>query len=159
MRLSATLASRFREVIFDGTWVAFTNYKDRLQDLTWQQATAKVNYSNNTIAMLTFHINYYVEGVLHFFQKGELTISDKFSFQAPEIRSQEEWDDLRNAFFENSEALVKEFEKLSDEDLFQPFVKEAYGTYLRNIQGMIEHCYYHLGQVSLIKQTILESSS
>jgi hypothetical protein len=156
MSLSATLANRFREVIFNGTWVANTNYQDRLQDLTWQQATTQIN-SYNTIALLTFHINYYVEGVLCVFQGGELSIRDKFSFDAPEITSQEDWNTLKNNLFTNSEALAKEFEKLSDEELHQPFVKEAYGTYLRNIEGMIEHCYYHLGQISLIKKTVLEA--
>ena len=34
------------------------------------------------------------------------------------------------------------------------FVDEKYGTYLRNIDGMIEHAYYHLGQVVLIKKLL-----
>ena len=156
MNLSKELANRFREVIFDGTWVANTNYQDQLKDLTWQQATTQVN-SYNTIALLTFHINYYIEGVLRFFESGELTIHDKYSFDAPPITSREEWENLKSSLFTNSEALVKEFEQLSDEQIAQPFVKEAYGNYFRNIQGMIEHCYYHLGQISLIRKTVLES--
>jgi hypothetical protein len=155
MSIATTLANRFREVIFDGTWVAVTNYKDELQELTWQQATTQIN-SYNTIALITFHINYYVEGVLHFFHTGELTIRDKFSFNAPEITSEEDWQNLKNALFSNSEALAKEFEQLTDAQLAQPFIKEAYGTYLRNIEGMIEHCYYHLGQISLIRKAVLK---
>lgn len=37
----------------------------------------------------------------------------------------------------------------------QPFVKQEYGTYLRNIEAQIEHSYYHLGQISLIKKMIM----
>jgi hypothetical protein len=154
MSLAKQLSDRFREVIFDGTWVAFTNYKDQLNKVSWEQATTQVN-SYNTIALLTFHINYYVEGVLQFFQGGELTIKDQFSFDAPELTSEKEWEDLKNALFTNSEALAKEFEQLDDEQLSKPFIKEAYGNYLRNIEGMIEHCYYHLGQISLIRKTVL----
>lgn len=157
MSLSKQLASRFREVIFDGTWVANTNFQDQLSELTWQQATTKVN-SYNTIALLTFHINYYVEGILPVFHGGDLTIRDKFSFDAPEITSEEDWQNLKNSLFTNSESLAKEFEKLSDKQLDEYFVKEAYGTYLRSLEGMIEHCYYHLGQISLIRKTVLKNS-
>ncbi|NQY01468.1 MAG: DUF1572 domain-containing protein, partial [Flavobacteriaceae bacterium] len=59
MKLSQQLAHRFREVIFDGTWIAGTNYLDQLQNLTWHQATTKVE-DYNTIALLTFHIDYYI---------------------------------------------------------------------------------------------------
>ncbi|HBC04915.1 MAG TPA: DUF1572 domain-containing protein, partial [Aequorivita sp.] len=39
-----------------------------------------------------------------------------------------------------------------DEKLNEIFADEKYGTYQRNIEGMIEHCYYHLGQISLLKK-------
>ena len=45
---------------------------------------------------------------------------------------------------------------ITDEKLEEIFVNEKYGTYKRNIEGMIEHCYYHLGQISLIKKMIIE---
>jgi len=155
MNLSKQLADRFREVMLNGTWIANTNYQDQLTNLTWQQAIAKV-HSYNTIALLTFHVNYYVEGVLRVLQGGELTIRDKFSFDAPELTSEEDWQNLRRLLLSNSEAFAKEVEQLTDEQLQHPFVKEAYGSYQRNIEGMIEHCYYHLGQVSLVRKTVLE---
>ena len=48
---------------------------------------------------------------------------------------------------------------MSAEKLEDVFFDEKYGTYLRNIEGMIEHCYYHLGQVSLIRKMILEQEA
>jgi hypothetical protein len=157
MKFSQQLANRFREVIFDGTWVANTNYKSQLEGLTWQQATTKVN-SYNTIAALTFHINYYVAGVLQVFQGGTLDIRDKFSFDTPEITSDEDWNTLKNSLFTNAESFAKHVAQFSEEQLTSDFVKPAYGTYLRNIEGMIEHCYYHLGQVSLIRKSILSNT-
>lgn len=41
--------------------------------------------------------------------------------------------------------------------LDEPFVDEKYGSYLRNIEGVIEHSYYHLGQVVLVKKMVLEA--
>ena len=43
---------------------------------------------------------------------------------------------------------------MPEEELSQGFVDEKYGTYSRNIDGMIEHSYYHLGQIVLIKKLI-----
>ena len=157
MKLSQQLAHRFREVIFDGTWIAGTNYLDQLQNLTWHQATTKVE-DYNTIALLTFHIDYYIEGVLQVFLGGTLTIRDRYSFDAPQLTSGQDWQDLKKRFFLNAKALAEEFRKLPDEQLSEPFVKEGYGTYLRNIEGMIEHCYYHLGQITLLRKTILKTA-
>ena len=58
MSNATQLASRFREVILNGTWVAYTNFKDQLDDVTWQEANTKIG-SLNTIALLTFHIHYF----------------------------------------------------------------------------------------------------
>jgi len=47
---------------------------------------------------------------------------------------------------------------MEDATLDSVFVDEKYGTYLRNIEGVIEHCYYHLGQISLIKKLVSENA-
>ncbi|MGE0931575.1 DUF1572 family protein [Peijinzhouia sedimentorum] len=47
---------------------------------------------------------------------------------------------------------MDQVEKMDDDLLRQTFVKEEYGSYLRNIEAQIEHSYYHLGQISLIKK-------
>lgn len=52
---STQIASRFREVILDGHWIANTNFKDQISALDWQQANTKIG-DLNTIALLTFHI-------------------------------------------------------------------------------------------------------
>ncbi|MDR6516096.1 hypothetical protein [Chryseobacterium camelliae] len=84
MSLTVQLAKRFREVLLDGVWIANTNFKDQLSGVTWQQATAKIG-SLNTIAMLTFHIDYYIAGLVHVFEGGNLEISDQYNFDLPPI--------------------------------------------------------------------------
>ena len=44
---------------------------------------------------------------------------------------------------------------MTEEDLNIDFVDEKYGTYSRNINGILEHSYYHLGQIVLIKKLVL----
>lgn len=153
MKKNKELAGRFREVFLDGTWVANTNYKKVLEAISYKKATTKVN-SLNTIAVLTFHINYYVAGVLNVFEGGKLEIRDKYSFDAPKITSESEWISLKNTLFTNAEKFANYIESLSETELENVFVDEKYGTYYRNIEGMIEHSYYHLGQISLINKLI-----
>ena len=155
---SKQLANRFREVLLNGTWIANTNYNKALSGTTLKQATTKVG-SLNTLLALSYHINYYIEGILPVFIGGSLTIKDKYSFDHPQIYSQAEWDDLLSNMWKNAERFANHVEQLSDSDLESPFVDEKYGSYRRNIEGVIEHSYYHLGQVSIIKKMILELES
>ncbi len=154
MENSSQLAKRFREVILEGTWIANTNYKSQLSNLTWKQATKKIG-SLNTIAALTYHINYYIGGVLNVLEGGFLDIRDKYSFDSPPVQSKEDWDKLLNEMWRNAEKFAQQVEGMSEEKLEDVFVDEKYGNYRRNIEGIIEHSYYHLGQISLIKKMIL----
>lgn len=154
MSTTSQLAKRFREVLLDGKWIANTNFKEQLSDVTLEQATTKID-SLNTIAMLTFHIDYYIVGLVNVFEGGDLEIKDKFSFDLPPIESQEQWEALLNKLWDDSEKFAILLEQMPDSKLNKVFVDEKYGTYLRNIDGMIEHAYYHLGQITLIKKLIL----
>ncbi|MEJ2880945.1 DUF1572 domain-containing protein [Pedobacter sp. GR22-6] len=155
MKQRISLASRLSEVLLDGTWIANTNFRAQLLSLNYEQATRKVG-NLNTIAALTFHINYYLDGILNVFRGGGLEIHDQFSFDVPEISSEAEWRGMVDTFIASSEAFVQAVQSLPAEILDKGFVEEKYGSYLRNIEGVIEHSYYHLGQVTLIKKIILE---
>lgn len=156
MHQSKALADRLHEVLLNGYWIANTNYKAQIENLTKAEATRKIG-SLNTIAALTFHVNYYLGGIINVFRGGELEIRDKFSFDMPPIESESDWEKLRSEFFQNAEIFVAELSKLPDHKLDEPFVDEKYGSYLRNMEGVIEHCYYHLGQISLIRKLIGET--
>jgi uncharacterized damage-inducible protein DinB len=158
MNRNTALASRLREVLLDGHWIANTNYKEQLESINWKMAIKKVD-NLNTIAALAFHINYYMEGLLNVFNGGKLEISDKYSFDLPEIKTEQDWNHLLNRFLTNSENFASKVEQMDDAIFDQPFVDEKYGTYLRNIEGVIEHSYYHLGQVSLIRKMITQQSN
>ena len=66
-------------------------------------------------------------------------------------------DELKNKFYNDAEKFGNLVEQMSDEKLQEAFVDEKYGNYFRNIIGMNEHSYYHLGQIVLIKKMLKES--
>ena len=152
---STLLANRLREVLLNGTWIANTNFKAQIESITWEQAMQKVA-NLNTIALLTFHINYYLEGLLKVFNGGPLDIRDKYSFDLPKITSASDWNTLVAHFLKHAEQFAQHVEQMDDAHLDQPFVDEKYGTYMRNIEGVIEHSYYHLGQVSILRKMLQE---
>lgn len=145
------LATRFREVILNGTWIANTNYKEQLSGLDWQIATKKIE-SLNTIAALAQHIHYFINGLNNVFNGGTLDIKDKFSFDFNPITSQKGWENFLILFWYDAEKFASFIEQMQQEQLNQVFVDQKYGTYQRNIDGIIEHSYYHLGQIVLIKK-------
>ena len=156
MKKTEQLANRFREITLNGTWIANTNYKDQLENLDWEIAISKFD-SLNTISVLAQHVHYYVNGIKNVFNGGNLEIRDKYSFDFPSIKLQYKWKGFLTKFWKNVENLADLIEQLPDEKLNQTFVDDKYGTYQRNIDGIIEHSYYHLGQIVLIKKIILKN--
>ncbi|QXU43299.1 DinB family protein [Pedobacter sp. D749] len=154
MKKSDFLANRLKEIFLNGYWIANTNYRDQLEKITWQQAIHQVE-NLNTIAALTYHINYYLAGILTVFNCGLLEIKDQYSFDLPPIHSEADWNKLASELFDNASVFAIAVEKMPDEKLDEIFVNEKYGTYLRNLEAVIEHSYYHLGQIVLIKKLIL----
>ena len=156
MNVTHQFAKHLRDVHFGGNWTS-VNLKDQLAGITWEQATTKL-HSFNTIAALTFHINYYVDTILKVLKGEPLTAHDKYSFDHPPIQSQQDWEMLLSKVWTDAELLASEMKKFPDEKLADFFVMEKYGTYSRNFQGVIEHTHYHLGQITLIRKLLLENS-
>ena len=153
MKLTAQIARHFREVHFGGNWTS-VNLKDSLAGITWQEATTKVD-SLNTIAALVYHINYYVSAVLKVLEGGPLDAHDKYSFDLPLIQSHEDWEKLLTKTWTDAENFTRLIEQLPESKLENDFSDKKYGSYYRNLHGIIEHIHYHLGQIVLIKKIIL----
>ena len=157
MNTNVLLASRLREVFLDGKWIANTNYKDQLEGIPWDMA-CKQHGNLNSIAKLTFHINYYLKGLLDAFATGKLTIRDKFSFDMPAMSSEQEWQRLKHELEHHATQFALMVEQMDVNDFDKPFIDEKYGSLRRNIEGVIEHSYYHLGQIVLLSR-ILKSTT
>lgn len=155
MQRNTALADRIREVFLNGTWIANTNFKQQLENTNWEVALRKLE-NVNSIAALVFHINYYLGGLIRAFESGKLDISDQYSYDLPPIKHQQDWEQLINRFLKNAGEFAQRVSQMDDALLDKPFIDPKYGTMLRNIEGVIEHAYYHLGQVVILRK-ILEA--
>lgn len=152
MDTPAQLAKHFKEVHFGGNWTA-VNLREQLADVDWELANKKVG-ELNTIAVLVYHMNYYVSAVLKVLEGGTLKARDAHSFNMPSLKSREDWENLMAKVFEEAELFASLVEQLPEAQLSSTFEDEKYGTYHRNLMGIIEHCHYHLGQITLIKKIL-----
>lgn len=157
MHVSIQIAKHFRDVHFGGNWTS-SSLKDHLTGISWQQATTKV-YDLNSIAALVYHMHYYVSAVLKVLHGEPLNASDKYSFDLPPVLSQEDWESLLNKTFDDAEKFAGLIEKLPEEKLWEDFSDHKYGSYYRNLHGIIEHLHYHLGQIVVIKKIIMQSNN
>jgi len=152
MPAPAQLAKHLREVYFGGNWTC-VNLKQAVDGLSWKHALTKVE-GLNTIAALFYHIQYFVHVVLPVLHGGALEGKDSESFDHPEINSQEDWDNLVQKALDEGEQLAKLIERLPEEKLDSFFTNEKYGSYFRNMLGIVEHTHYHLGQISILRKLI-----
>ena len=157
MHLPTELAKHLRDVHFGGNWTS-VHLREQLEGLTWQQALT-TKYSFNTIATLVYHMNYYVSAVRKVLEGHALEAKDQFSFDHPPINSQEDWEAMVQKTWSDAESFAILIEQLPEEQLGQNFTDKKYGHYYRNIQGIIEHLHYHLGQIVFLKKMILQDES
>ena len=157
MRLTDQIAKQFRDLHFGGNWTS-VNLQQTLNDVTWNQATTRV-YNLNTIAALIYHMHYYVDAQIKVLQNEPLTAKDKFSFDHPPIQSEQDWQELLNKIWERAKIFISLIEQMPESRLWENFADGKYGNYYRNIQGLIEHTHYHLGQVVLIKKILVQNST
>jgi uncharacterized damage-inducible protein DinB len=152
MNTPAHIAKHFREVHFGGNWTC-VNLRDTLSDVSLGQAITKIP-SFNTIAALTFHINYYVSAVLNVLQGGPLEAHDTYSYEVPAMAEEKEWQALLEKSWKDAEAFAFLLEQIPEEQLWKNLADEKYGTWYRNLHGIIEHTHYHLGQIVILKKLV-----
>jgi hypothetical protein len=70
------------------------------------------------------------------------------------IKSQEDWEKLYNKTWIDAEKLAILVKQMPENKLEEVFVDEKYGNYYRNLTVLVNHSYYHLGQIVLIKKML-----
>ncbi len=154
MNTPQTIAKHLHELFFGNSWTgSHCNITTQLEGITWKQATQQVE-GFNSIATLLYHLSYYVtiqKGVL----LGEgLNGSDKESFETPSVTDEASWDSLKQHVFKDVDVVCGLLQEFPEDQLQNDFDVPKYGSNLRNFMGLLEHSYYHLGQIVLLKKMV-----
>ncbi len=151
MENSQELGYRLKEVLLTGRWIANTNLQEQLTSISAENAVQCIS-GCNSIAALTYHLLYYLKGLLAVLQGGSLDIRDADSFNMPTLHNDEDWKALVSEFVNTATNFIFWVSKMDQNQLDGPFVEPKYGTWRRNLEGVIEHSYYHLGQIVLLRK-------
>lgn len=152
MKTPQAIAAQLKS-IYNGGNMTGVAMKQVLDDITWKEAIQEV-YGCNTISTLLYHTQYYIRIISRVLQGGPLVGNDALSFNHPPITSQAEWNALKTIVFQEIEEMALLIEQLPEEKLWEDFAGKKYGSYYRNLHGVLEHTTYHLGQMSLLKKII-----
>lgn len=152
MNTTSQIAKHLREFHFGGNWTG-VSLKEKIKDVSFEESITKVKSFHN-IATLIFHMDFYIDASITFLEGGPLEAADEKSFLFQEPSNEEEWKLLLESTWANARKLADLVEFLPEEKLGEPFESEKNGIYYRCLHGIIEHCHYHLGQISIIKTLI-----
>lgn len=153
MENHSNLSERLSELFLSGEWIVNTNFRKMLEDVTREEAVQSID-GLNSIYRLAYHVNYYLSGLCKVFEHNILDMSDRFSFPEDQADTPEQWETFKIDFQLNARRMISLVEKMSGSELDSPFVDPHYGSNRVNLEAMIDHSYYHLGQISLIKKLV-----
>lgn len=154
MNLSQQIAKHLRDTYSGGNWTS-SNYRHHLADVTWQEAVTKV-HTFNTILTLVWHTTYYLTVVRKVLEGEPLQAKDAWSFDHPPVQSTADWEAILQKTREEAEALAALVEQVPESRLNEAFLDGQYGTWFRNLEGIVEHSHYHLGQIVFLKKLLRE---
>jgi hypothetical protein len=152
MSLAKQVAKHLRDVHFGGNW-STVDLKTTLSEVTLEQATKQV-YSLNSIFAITFHMDYYLDVLITILEENKLEGKDELSWISETPKTKEEWEGFLQNMWQKAEKAALLVEKIPDDKLTENFIDPKYGTNYRNIAGMVEHSYYHLGQIVIVKKLL-----
>jgi DinB superfamily len=151
--IAQEIARHIREIHFGNNWTD-SAMQEVLKDVTWQQAIAMPIPNANSIAVLVFHTNFYLNYVHKSIKEGVYKFDHNDSFKVTPIHSEADWQALLQKSWDDAEAFAQTVEKLSDNLNLFKVVPPYQNSFYKNLQGVVEHNHYHLGQIVLLKKMV-----
>jgi hypothetical protein len=145
MSKSAFIANRVHALFFGPNWTE-TSLSELIQNHTFAEFL-NTKVGTNSAAAVLFHIHYYQKAQLSVLQGGSLNAKDSESFHHPKWVNESDWLQFGSNVLETGRELELAVSKLPESIWSEAFVKAEYGSYETNLIGMLEHSYYHFGQL------------
>ncbi len=152
MNISTTIAENIATCFEGNNWTN-VNVSDTLKDVSWQQAQQKTIASSNTIAALVNHLLYWNYIIMQRLKGENPPIPESNGFDVKELNSEEDWNKLKEETHQSFIQLAAAVKNFDAEKLDETYA-EGKSSYANNIYGIVEHAYYHLGQIVIIKKLV-----
>ena len=152
MTLPQHLGKHFRQAYTGGSF-SERNLREELSDMPLSVAR-RTTPGGNSVLALVYHLHFYVRGVASVLAGGPLDTDDAASWATPAVTTEEAWRALVDEVLREGEVLAKALEALPEEGVWAPFHDPRYSSVFTNAMGVLEHVYYHLGQIVIVKRAI-----
>jgi hypothetical protein len=156
MNLKEHIAQHLMDVHNGNNWTE-VNLAETLKNINWQQAITVTPFSPNSIAMLVHHISYWNRAIAQRGRGAQPVINKENGMNAPAINDESGWEALKKDNLVSAHELATVIEGYDIGNLFSPILPGHSSAY-KNFQGQVEHVHYHLGQILMIKNFLLQSS-
>jgi hypothetical protein len=148
MSILQRLITTYEELQHGESWLDY-NAENVINRISAQQALAKGYDKGNTIWELVNHLAYWRTRVGNRLVYGKDVPPAGENFYLPEDRSEESWQQSRDAFQKAYEYIYQAILNFDESKLDE--VPEGYNrSYYTIIIGLIEHDAFHLGQIVLL---------
>lgn len=152
MLIANFLSEQLQKLYYGKNWTG-VDLKTTLDHVDMEIINKQINGCNSIVTLL-FHMNYYVEIQLEVLKGNPLRGTDKESFIHPEVNTKEDWEQLISRLYNRVDEYLSMLTQIPDDQFSLGFADEKWGSYYRNVAGMIEHSHYHLGQIVLLKKLL-----
>jgi hypothetical protein len=152
MTIPEQLAENLLTVFEGGNWTEVC-IVDVLYDVSYIEASTKTPASPNTIAGLVHHLMYWNGVILQRIQNHDPQIPESNGFDVQALATEKDWQLLIEQTKHSYIKLAEAIKRFPTERLNAPtnFGKSNFG---KNLFGIVEHAYYHLGQMVMIKKMV-----
>ncbi len=152
MNTTTTIAENLLTCFEGNNWTSVT-IADTIKDVNWQQAQQRTAASSNTIASLIHHLCYWNFVLLQRSKGKNPVIPESNGFDVKAFENETDWNELKEETHQSFIKLADAIKNFDEEKLNETYA-EGKSSYYKNFNGIVEHAYYHLGQIVIIKKLI-----
>lgn len=155
MNFSEAISKQVTEAYEGNSW-SDVCVKDIVSDILFSEAVSVTVASPNSIASILYYIMFYNRAICQRLRGEEPYINDANGFDLSPLQNEDDWKQLVSDAMDTSRALADAIRNFPQEKLFDenPAGK---GTFYKKFHGVIEHNYYHLGQIMILKKLLRSS--
>ena len=152
MNILNLIATQIREVYEGGNWTD-VSIAETIKDVNWEQAKQRTAGSSNTIASLLHHLYYWNGILMQRLQGHNPIIPETNGFDVNEIKNENDWKLLIEKTHQSFRQLAEAAANFPEEKLAEKYAARG-SSYYKNLQGIVEHAHYHLGQIVILKKLV-----
>ena len=152
MKITETLAKNLLNAFEGNNWTD-VSIKDTLAGLSWQQVTTQTPASPNTIASLVNHLWYWNTIIMERMKGNYPNVPETNGFDVSELHDDADWQILIKKTHQSFINLANAIRQFPEEKLMET-PKTGASTINANLFGIVEHAYYHLGQIVIVKHLV-----